>query len=99
VIDAFNEPWTGGERPACGVSGQPGILSGGYDPEGDDLSGGVRMHNGRWVARARPCAAELSHPFPVVRGLHRPMLVAKGAFILLSADYRIGVESIQNWPE
>jgi len=33
-----------------------------------------------------PGAAMLSHPFPVVVACHRRILVAKGRFILLSAD-------------
>ncbi|MEH6500691.1 MAG: crotonase/enoyl-CoA hydratase family protein [Pseudoalteromonas distincta] len=91
VIDAFNEALGQAEkdRAVVVISGQPGILSGGYDlkvmTSGADAAKAL-VAKGSTLARRL-----LSHPFPVVVAC-TGHAVAKGAFILLSADYRIGVE-------
>lgn len=91
VIDAFNEALDQAEkdRAVVVISGQPGILSGGYDlkvmTSGADAAKAL-VAKGSTLARRM-----LSHPFPVVVAC-TGHAVAKGAFILLSADYRIGVE-------
>lgn len=91
VIDAFNEALNKAEkdRAVVVISGQPGILSGGYDlkvmTSGADAAKAL-VAKGSTLARRM-----LSHPFPVVVAC-TGHAVAKGAFILLSADYRIGVE-------
>ena len=71
------------------LTGQPGILSGGYDlkvmmssPE-NALS---LVAQGSALARRM-----LSHPYPIIVACPGHA-VAKGAFLLLSADYRVGVE-------
>jgi enoyl-CoA hydratase len=71
------------------ITGTPGILSGGYDlkvmtaspQDAIDL-----VAAGSGLARRM-----LSHPFPIVVAC-TGHAVAKGAFILLSADYRVGVD-------
>lgn len=91
VIDAFNEALDQAEkdRAVVVICGQPGILSGGYDlkvmTSGADAAKAL-VAKGSTLARRM-----LSHPFPVVVAC-TGHAVAKGAFILLSADYRIGVE-------
>ena len=91
VIEAFNEALDQAEKDKAVVviSGQPGILSGGYDlkvmTSGADAAKAL-VASGSTLARRM-----LSHPYPVVVAC-TGHAVAKGAFILLSADYRIGVE-------
>jgi enoyl-CoA hydratase len=71
------------------ITGQPGILSGGYDlkvmksspQEAIDL-----VAAGSGLARRM-----LAHPFPIIVAC-TGHAVAKGAFLLLSADYRVGVD-------
>ena len=71
------------------VTGQPGILSGGYDLK-VMTSGPQNAIN--LVAEGSTLARRmLSHPFPIIVACPGHA-VAKGAFVLLSADYRIGVE-------
>ena len=90
VVEAFNKALDQAEQDKAVVviTGQPGILSGGYDlkvmtssVEAKDL-----VAAGSTLARRM-----LSHPYPVIVACSGHA-VAKGAFILLSADYRIGIE-------
>ncbi|MBK6322264.1 MAG: crotonase/enoyl-CoA hydratase family protein [Burkholderiales bacterium] len=71
------------------VTGQPGILSGGYDLK-VMMAGPQAAINlvGEGSALARRM---LAHPQPIIVACPGHA-VAKGAFVLLSADYRIGVE-------
>lgn len=91
VITAFNAALDQAEkdRAVVIITGQPGILSGGYDLK-VMMTGPVNAINlvtsGSTLARRL-----LSHPFPVVIACPGHA-VAKGAFLLLSVDYRIGVE-------
>ena len=71
------------------VTGQPGILSGGYDLK-VMMSGPQNAIN--LVAEGSALARRmLAHPQPIIVACPGHA-VAKGAFVLLSADYRIGVE-------
>ena len=71
------------------VTGQPGILSGGYDLK-VMMSG--RQNAIDLVTQGSTLARRLlAHPQPVIVACPGHA-VAKGAFLLLSADYRIGVE-------
>lgn len=91
VINGFNQALDRAVRDQAIViiTGQPGILSGGYDlkvmtssPE-NALS---LVTQGSQLSRRM-----LSHPYPIIVACSGHA-VAKGAFLLLSADYRIGVE-------
>ena len=91
VIKGFNQALDRAEQDKAIViiTGQPGILSGGYDlkvmtssPE-NALS---LVTQGSTLSRRM-----LSHPYPIIVACPGHA-VAKGAFLLLSADYRIGVE-------
>jgi enoyl-CoA hydratase len=71
------------------VTGQPGILSGGYDLK-VMMSGPQNAIN--LVAEGSTLARRmLAHPQPIIVACSGHA-VAKGAFVLLTADYRIGVE-------
>ena len=91
VISAFNAALDKAEkdRAVVIITGQPGILSGGYDLKVMTASPEQAIElvrQGSSLARRL-----LSHPFPVVIACPGHA-VAKGAFLLLSVDYRIGVE-------
>ncbi len=71
------------------ITGQAGILSGGYELKvmlSSPQNAIALVTLGSELARRM-----LSHPYPVIVACSGHA-VAKGAFILLSADYRIGVE-------
>ncbi len=71
------------------LTGQPGILSGGYDLKVMTSSPEAAMAlvtSGSQLARRM-----LAHPQPIIVACSGHA-VAKGAFLLLSADYRVGVE-------
>ncbi len=91
VIAAFNAALDRAEqdRAVVIITGQPGILSGGYDLK--VMTSGPENAINLVAAGSTLARRMLSHPFPIVVacGGHA---VAKGAFILLSADYRIGVQ-------
>lgn len=71
------------------VTGQPGILSGGYDLKVMTSSPQAALD---LVAAGSTLARRmLAHPQPIIVACSGHA-VAKGAFLLLSADYRIGVE-------
>jgi len=76
-------------RAVVVITGQAGILSAGYDLKVMTSS----PQNAIDLVTAGSTLARrlLSHPFPVVVAC-TGHAVAKGAFLLLSADYRIGVE-------
>jgi enoyl-CoA hydratase len=91
VIAAFNAALDRAEQDKAIViiTGQPGILSGGYDLK--VMTSGPQNAVKLVAAGSTLARRMLAHPFPIIVacGGHA---VAKGAFILLSADYRIGVE-------
>ncbi len=75
------------------VTGQPGILSGGYDLKTmlSDRQNAIDLVTaGSTLARRM-----LAHPYPIIIACPGHA-VAKGAFLLLAADYRIGVEGPYN---
>jgi len=91
VITAFNQALDRAEQDGAVViiTGQPGILSGGYDLKvmlASPESALTLVAQGSALARRM-----LSHPYPIIIACSGHA-VAKGAFLLLSADYRIGVE-------
>lgn len=91
VITAFNAALDQAEqdRAVVIITGQPGILSGGYDLKVMTAS---PEHAIELVRQGSTLARRLlAHPFPVVIACSGHA-VAKGAFLLLSVDYRIGVE-------
>lgn len=91
MIVAFNEALDRAtqDKAIVIITGQPGILSGGYDLK-VMTSGPQNAIN--LVAQGSTLARRmLSHPYPIIVACPGHA-VAKGAFILLSADYRIGVE-------
>jgi enoyl-CoA hydratase len=91
VIAAFNAALDRAEqdRAVVIITGQPGILSGGYDLK---VMTSSPQNAVNLVAAGSTLARRmLAHPFPIIVACPGHA-VAKGAFILLSADYRIGVE-------
>ncbi|HSC83756.1 MAG TPA: crotonase/enoyl-CoA hydratase family protein [Pseudomonas sp.] len=91
VITAFNAALdqAAQDRAVVIITGQPGILSGGYDLKvmtSSPQNAVALVTAGSTLARRM-----LSHPFPIIVACPGHA-IAKGAFILLSADYRIGVD-------
>ncbi|MBV7478477.1 crotonase/enoyl-CoA hydratase family protein [Pseudomonas sp. PDM31] len=91
VIAAFNAALDQAvtDRAVVIITGQPGILSGGYDLK--VMTAGPKEAVSLVTAGSTLARRLLSHPFPVIVACPGHA-VAKGAFLLLSADYRIGVE-------
>ena len=91
VIAAFNAALDRAEQDKAIVviTGQPGILSGGYDLK--VMTSGPQNAIELVAAGSTLARRMLAHPFPIIVACPGHA-VAKGAFILLSADYRIGVE-------
>lgn len=91
VIAAFNAALDRAreDRAVVIITGQPGILSGGYDLK--VMSSSPQAAISLVTAGSTLARRLLSHPFPVIVACPGHA-VAKGAFLLLSADYRIGVE-------
>ncbi|MGO0629712.1 crotonase/enoyl-CoA hydratase family protein [Pseudomonas sp. SAR267] len=91
VIAAFNAALDRAtqERAVVIITGQPGILSGGYDLK--VMTSGPKEAVALVTAGSTLARRLLSHPFPVIVACPGHA-VAKGAFLLLSADYRIGIE-------
>ncbi|MFJ2428180.1 crotonase/enoyl-CoA hydratase family protein [Pseudomonas sp. NPDC087804] len=91
VIAAFNAALDQAvtDRAIVIITGQPGILSGGYDLK--VITAGPKEAVALVTAGSTLARRLLSHPFPVIVACPGHA-VAKGAFLLLSADYRIGVD-------
>jgi len=91
VIAAFHEALDRAEedRAVVIITGQPGILSGGYDLK--VMVSGPQQALDLVSAGSALARRMLAHPFPIIVACPGHA-VAKGAFILLSADYRVGVE-------
>lgn len=91
VIAAFNEALDRAKQDKAVViiTGQPGILSGGYDLK--VMTSGPQNAIDLVAAGSTLARRMLSFPYPIVVACPGHA-VAKGAFILLSADYRIGTE-------
>lgn len=91
LIDAFNAALDRAEadKAIVIVTGQPGILSGGYDLK--VMTAGPQQAIDLVAAGSTLARRMLAHPQPIIVACPGHA-VAKGAFVLLSADYRIGVE-------
>lgn len=91
VIAAFNAALDRAEQDRAIVilTGQPGILSGGYDLK--VMTSGPQNAVNLVAAGSTLTRRMLAHPYPIIVACPGHA-VAKGAFLLLSADYRIGVE-------
>ncbi|MBO2929315.1 crotonase/enoyl-CoA hydratase family protein [Pseudomonas otitidis] len=91
VIAAFNAALDRAEldRAIVILTGQPGILSGGYDLK--VMTSGPQNAVNLVAAGSTLARRMLAHPYPIIVACPGHA-VAKGAFLLLSADYRIGVE-------
>jgi len=91
VIAAFNAALDQAvtDRAVVIITGTPGILSGGYDLK--VMTSGPKEAVALVTAGSTLACRLLSHPFPVIVACPGHA-VAKGAFLLLSADYRIGVD-------
>lgn len=95
MFDALNDAFDQAEKDRAVVilTGQPGILSGGYDLKvmtSSPENAIALVTTGSTFTRRM-----LSHPFPIIVACPGHA-IAKGAFLLLSADYRIGVEGAFN---
>lgn len=91
MIEAFNQALDQAEadRAVVVITGQPGILSGGYDLK--VMTAGPQQALDLVTAGSTLARRLLAHPMPVIVACSGHA-VAKGAFLLLAADYRIGVE-------
>lgn len=91
LIDAFNAALDRAEadKAIVIVTGQPGILSGGYDLK--VMTAGPQQAKDLVAAGSTLARRMLAHPQPIIVACSGHA-VAKGAFVLLSADYRIGVD-------
>jgi enoyl-CoA hydratase len=91
VITEFNSALDQAEQDGAVViiTGQPGILSGGYDLK--VMMKGPQHAIDLVAAGSLLARRMLAHPHPIIVACSGHA-VAKGAFLLLSADYRIGVE-------
>ena len=90
VIAALHEALDRAEQDRAVVilTGQPGILSGGYDLK--VMTSGPQAALDLVTAGSRLARRMLAHPFPIVVACPGHA-VAKGAFLLLSGDYRVGI--------
>ncbi|WP_394757242.1 crotonase/enoyl-CoA hydratase family protein [Rhodoferax sp.] len=91
LITDFNQALDQAEqdRAVVIITGKPGILSGGFDLKvmmSSPQNAIDLVSTGSTLTRRM-----LAHPFPLIVACPGHA-VAKGAFLLLSADYRIGVE-------
>lgn len=91
VFAAFNAALDQAEadRAVVVISGKPGIFSGGYDLK--VMTSGPEAAKALVEVGSTLSRRLLSHPFPVL-AVCTGHAIAKGAFLLLSADYRLGVE-------
>jgi enoyl-CoA hydratase len=77
------------DRAVVVITGQPGILSGGYDLK--IMMTGPENALALVVSGSTLTRRMLAHPFPIIIACSGNA-VAKGAFLLLAADYRIGID-------
>lgn len=71
------------------LTGQPGILSGGYDLK--VIAASPEAAKGLVTQGSTLARRMLAHPYPIIVACNGHA-VAKGAFLLLAADYRVGVD-------
>ncbi len=91
VIDALNSAFDKAEKEEKPVilTGQKGIFSAGYDLKSMTQSAESALE--LVTKGSRLSLRMLSFPFPIIAACSGHA-VAKGAFLLLSSDYRIGIE-------
>lgn len=91
LIAAFHRALDQSEQDAAVVvvTGKPGILSGGYDLK--IMMSGPENAIALVALGSALTRRMLAHPYPIVVACPGNA-VAKGAFLLLAADYRIGIE-------
>lgn len=91
VFNAFNAALDQAEQDQAVVviSGQPGIFSAGYDLK--QMGTSMEAASALVKVGSTFCRRLLSFPTPVLAAC-TGHAIAKGAFILLSADFRLGVE-------
>lgn len=91
LIDALNQCLDRAEQDKAVVvlTGQPGVFSGGYDLK--VMTSGPQQAIDLVAAGSTLARRLLAHPFPVVAACSGHA-VAKGAFLLLAVDYRLGVD-------
>lgn len=95
MFEALNAAFDRAEqdRAVLILTGQPGILSAGYDLK--VMTSSPENANALVTIGSIFTRRMLAHPFPVIVACPGHA-IAKGAFLLLSADYRIGVEGAFN---
>lgn len=95
LIGAFNAALDRAEqdRAVVVITGTPGILSGGYDLK--VMTTGPANAIALVTMGSKLTRRMLSHPYPIIVACPGHA-IAKGAFLLLAADYRIGVEGLFN---
>jgi enoyl-CoA hydratase/carnithine racemase len=91
VIEAFHSALdrSVADQAIVVLTGTPGILSGGYDLK--VMTSGPQQAIELVAAGSGLARRMLAHPTPIVVAC-TGHAVAKGAFLLLSADHRVGVE-------
>jgi enoyl-CoA hydratase len=91
VIAAFHAALDRSEvdRAIVILTGTPGVLSGGYDLK--VMTSGPQEAIALVAAGSGLARRMLAHPLPIIVAC-TGHAVAKGAFLLLSADYRVGVD-------
>ncbi len=95
MVTAFNSCLDQAEedRAIVIITGQPGILSGGYDLK--VMTSGPENAFSLVALGSTLTRRMLAHPYPIIIACPGHA-IAKGAFLLLSADYRIGAEGAFN---
>ncbi len=95
MIAAFNSCLDQAEqdRAIVIITGQPGILSGGYDLK--VMTSGIENAFNLVALGSTLTRRMLAHPFPIIVACPGHA-IAKGAFLLLAADYRIGAQGAFN---
>ena len=71
------------------LTGQPGIFSGGYDLK--EMQKGMKEAAALVAVGSKLTRRLAAFPFPII-GACSGHAIAKGAFIMLSVDYRVGIE-------
>ena len=95
MITAFNQclDQAKQDRAIVIITGQPGILSGGYDLK--VMTSGIDNAFNLVALGSTLTRRMLAHPYPIIVACPGHA-IAKGAFLLLAADYRIGTEGAFN---
>jgi enoyl-CoA hydratase len=91
VIDAFHAALdrSVADQAIVVITGTPGMFSGGYDLK--VMTSGPQNAIALVAAGSGLARRMLAHPLPIIVAC-TGHAVAKGSFILLSADYRVGVD-------